>query len=117
MIRMPREITILSPEAHDLYAIAEAAEGIRGAASVREIDDGAAVQVLNADGISLLTLYTPRQMRTTGEIGRLLPDAPRVPLPTWWSDAYAPWGVEGEAGVSIALRLALALGAVCLVED
>ena len=38
-------------------------------------------------------------------------------MPTWWSDAYAPWGDEGEAGVSIALRLALALEAVCVVAD
>ncbi|BDZ51604.1 hypothetical protein GCM10025867_38450 [Frondihabitans sucicola] len=114
---MPREITILSSEDHDLYALAHAAEGIAGAASVREIDDGAAVQVLREDGVSLLTVYAPRQLHTYGEIERLLPDAPDVTLPTWWSDAFAPWGEVGEAGVSIALRLALGLGAVCLVED
>jgi hypothetical protein len=114
---MPREITILSPASHDLYQLARAAEGIAGAASVREIDDGAAVQVLTEDGVSMLTVYAPRQLHTYGEVERLLPDAPDVSLPTWWSDAYAPWGDDGEAGVSIALRLALRLDAVCLVED
>jgi hypothetical protein len=114
---MPREITILSPTSHDLYALARAAEGIVGADSVREIDDGVAVQVLSPAGGSLLTVYVPRRVVTPGEVERLLPDAPAVALPTWWSDAYAPWGDEGEAGVSIALRLALALDAVCLVDD
>lgn len=114
---MPREITILSPERHDLYALAEAAEGIDGADSVREIDDGAAVQVLTRAGAILLTVYAPRQLDSVGEVARLLPDAPVVALPTWWSDAYAPFGDGGEEGVSIALRLALGLHAICLVED
>ncbi|GAA4265433.1 hypothetical protein [Frondihabitans peucedani] len=114
---MPREITILSSTAHDLYAVAHAAEGIEGAASVREIDEGAAVQVLSEDGVDLLTVYAPRRIGTVGEVRRLLPNAPELALPTWWTDAYAPWSEEGEAGVSIALRLALAQDAVCLVED
>ena len=114
---MPREITILSRTSHDLYALARAAEGIPGAFEVREIDTGAAVQVLNADGVDLLTIYEPLLISTPGEVSRLLPDAPDVALPLYWSDAYAPWGAEGEAGVSIALRLALGLDAVCVVED
>lgn len=114
---MPREITILSSNAPDLDAVALAAEGILGAAAVREIDAGSAVQVLRDDGTSLLTVYAPRRLSTAGEVERLLPDAPAVALPTWWSDAYAPVGTDGEAGVSIALRLALGLDAVCLVAD
>jgi hypothetical protein len=114
---MPREITILARGPHDLYAVAAAAEGIDGASEVREIDEGAAVQVLDGAGESLLTVYLPRLLNTPGEVERLLPDAPKVELPTYWSDAVAPWGDRGEAGVSIALRLALRLEAVCVVED
>jgi hypothetical protein len=84
---------------------------------VREIDGGTAVQVLREDGVSILTVYAPRRVSTLGEVRRLLPDAPEVALPTWWTDAYAPWGDAGDDGVSIALRLALAQDAVCLVED
>lgn len=114
---MPREITILSQVPHDLYALAEAAEGIAGAGEVRQIEGGAAAQVLTADGAGLLTVYAPRVLRTAGEIERLLPGAPDVELPAYWCDAYAPWGDDGDAGVSIALRLALGIDAVCVVED
>ncbi|AMM21749.1 hypothetical protein AX769_18355 [Frondihabitans sp. PAMC 28766] len=114
---MPREITILSQTPHDLYALAEAAEGIAGTGEVREIEGGTAVQVLTAAGSDLLTVYAPRILRTGGEVARLLPDAPAVELPVYWSDAFAPWGDAGEAGVSIALRLALAVDATCVVED
>lgn len=114
---MPREITILSPVDFDLPALAEASEGIGGAAELREIDAGAAVQVMADDGTALLTVYRPRILSSLGEVARLLPDAPEVTLPTWWSDAIAPLGDGGEAGVSIALRLALSLDAVCLVAD
>lgn len=114
---MPREITILSRTPHDLHAIADAAEGIGGADSVRQIDGGAGVQVVDAGGRDLLTVYSPRLLRTPGEIERLLPTAALVELPAYWSDAYAPLDALGDAGVSIALRLALALEAVCVVED
>jgi hypothetical protein len=114
---MPREITILSRTPHDLQAIADAAEGIGGAESVRQIDGGAGVQVVDAGGRELLTVYSPRLLRTPGEIERLLPNAAKVEMPTYWCDAYAPLDGLGEAGVSIALRLALALEAVCVVED
>lgn len=114
---MPREITILSPADHGLAALAEAAEGIDGASEVREIDGGRALQVITAQGATLLTVYRARILGTEGEVARLLPDAPEVALPTWWCDAAAPLGPEGEAGVSIALRLALALDAVCVVSD
>lgn len=114
---MPREITILSRDQFDLTAVADAAEGIGDAVEVREIDSGAAVQVLSGDGEALLTLYRPRMLTSEGEVARLLPDAPEVALPTWWSDAFSPLGATGEAGVSIALRLALALDAVCVVAD
>ncbi|RKR73188.1 hypothetical protein [Frondihabitans australicus] len=114
---MPREITILSSAPHDLYAVADAAEGIGSADSVRQIEGGAGVQVVDRSGRDLLTVYAPRLLSTPGEVERLLPAAPEVSLPTYWCDAFAPLDDDGEAGVSIALRLALALGAVCVVED
>lgn len=114
---MPREITILAERAPDLEALASAAEGIAGATEVREIEGGAASQVVTLRGEPLLTLYHPRILRTVGEVERLLPSAASVELPVFWCDAYAPWGDAGEAGVSIALRLALGVGATCVVED
>ncbi|ARC57483.1 hypothetical protein AS850_10385 [Frondihabitans sp. 762G35] len=114
---MPREITVLAQAPHDLHALARAAEGIEGAAEIREIDGGAALQVIGPDHVEVLTVYPPRRVSCADEVARLLPDAPEVSVPLWWTDAFAPWGPEGEAGVSIALRLALGLDAVCVVED
>ncbi|GAA4687032.1 hypothetical protein [Frondihabitans cladoniiphilus] len=114
---MPREITMLSPTEHDLQALADAAEGVGRASEVREIDGGAALQVVTPDGVTLLTVYRPRLISTPGEVERLLPSAPAVQVPVWWTDAVAPLDAEGETGVSIALRLALRRDAVCLVED
>ena len=114
---MPREIVILSRRQHDLHAVADAAEGIVGAVEVREIDGGQALQVITAEKADLVTLYAPRRIDTAGEVERLLPHAPAISLPVWWTDGLAPLGEEGEAGVSIALRLALRMDAVCLVDD
>ena len=116
-IPMPREITILSPVDFGLTAVATASEGFGGAVEVREIDAGAALQVMAGDGAVLLTVYRPLLLKSAGEVARLLPDAPDVALPIWWSDAFSPFGSSGEAGVSIALRVALALDAVCVVAD
>ena len=59
----------------------------------------------------------PRRLDVEGEVERLLPDPPTVRLPVFWIDAVAPLDESGEEGVGVALRLALALDATCIVED
>lgn len=114
---MPREIAILSRTDHDVAAVAQAARAVRGVTGVRTIDGGAAVQVTAPGGEPVLTVYRARRLATEGEVARLLPEAPAVPLPTWWCDAVAPFGDAGDVGVRVALELALALDAVCVVAD
>ncbi|KQO82427.1 MULTISPECIES: hypothetical protein [unclassified Frigoribacterium] len=114
---MPRDITILSPQAPDGLDLATAARAIDESYGVRPIDGATAHQVFARGGRALLTVYGAQELATVGEIERLLPDPPEVRLPVFWIDASAPLGDDGEAGVSVALRLALALDAVCIVED
>lgn len=114
---MPREITILSPGEHDALDLAVAARAVDESLGVREIDEGDALQVFDASGEQLLTVYGPRRLDVVGEVERLLPDPPTVALPVFWIDAVAPLGDRGDTGVSVALRLALGLEASCIVED
>ena len=114
---MPRDITILSPHVVDVLDLATAARTVDEALGVREIDGGAALQVFGESGDAVLTLFSSDEVTVPGEIERLLPEPPAVRLPVWWVDAVAPHGDEGEQGVSVALRLALGLEAVCIVED
>ena len=114
---MPRDITILSPHVYDQLDLASAAHAVDGSLGVREIDGGDALQVFAAGGVPLLTVYQAAELTEAGELERLLPDPPSVRLPVFWIDAVAPMGDEGEAGVSVALRLALGLEAACIVED
>lgn len=117
MTTVPREITILSPEAPDGLDLASAAHAVDESYGVRPIDGATAHQVFARGGRALLTVYGAQELNTSGEIERLLTDPPEVRLPVFWVDAIAPLGEDGEAGVSVALRLALALDAVCIVED
>lgn len=114
---MPRDITILSPQAPDGLDLATAARAIDESYGVRPIDGATAHQVFARGGRALLTVYGAQELSTVGEIQRLLPDPPEVRLPVFWIDASAPLGDDGEAGVSVALRLALAMDAVCIIED
>lgn len=114
---MPRDITILSPEEHDALDLAVAARAVDEGLGVREVDAGEALQVFDASGDSLLTVYGARRLEVSGEVERLLPDPPTVALPVFWIDAVAPLDDRGDTGVSVALRLALGLEAACVVED
>jgi hypothetical protein len=114
---VPRDVTILSPQAPDGLDLATAARAIDESFGVRPIDGATAHQVFARGGRALLTVYGAQELSTVGEIQRLLPDPPEVRLPVFWIDASAPLGDDGEAGVSVALRLALAMDAVCIIED
>jgi hypothetical protein len=114
---VPRDITILSPTVPDALDLATAARAVDESYGVREIDDGAALQVFAAGGEPLLTMWGARELSTAGEIDRLLPHPPEMRLPVFWVDAVAPLTEAGERGVSVALRLALGLDATCIVED
>jgi hypothetical protein len=114
---VPRDITILSPQAPDGLDLATAARAIDESYGVRPIDGATAHQVFARGGRALLTVYGAQELSTVGEIERLLPDPPEVRLPVFWIDASAPLGDDGDAGVSVALRLALAMDAVCIIED
>jgi hypothetical protein len=114
---VPRDITILSPTVPDALDLATAARAVDESYGVREIDEGDALQVFAEGGEPLLTVWGARELATAGEVERLLPHPPEVRLPVFWVDAVAPLTEAGEAGVSVALRLALGLDATCIVED
>jgi hypothetical protein len=114
---VPRDITILTPQVVDVLDLATAARTVDESLGVREIDGGAALQVFGESGDAVLTLFASEEVAVVGEIERLLPDPPPLRLPVYWVDAVAPHGDAGEQGVSVALRLALGLDAVCIVED
>ena len=85
MTTVPREITILSPQAPDGLDLASAAHAVDESYGVRPIDGATAHQVFARGGRALLTVYGAQELNTSGEIERLLTDPPEVRLPVFWS--------------------------------
>lgn len=104
---MPRSSVVLSPSALGADEIESAARrvwelaGATAPLNLREIDDGAALQVRGGETV-VLTVLRPRLLPTLDEVARLLPGVTDLPSATrFWSDAYTPWEPEGAIGVAI----------------
>lgn len=114
---MPRSSVVLSPSALGADEIDAAARrvwelaGATAPLNLREVDDGAALQVRGGETV-VLTVLRPRLLPTLDEVARLLPGVADLPSGTrFWSDAYTSWEPEGAIGVAILDAVVSASGA------
>ncbi len=114
---MPREVMLVSPTPLTMRDIAAAGAERDPNLGVRAIADGNAVQLVDEQGVAVLTIENSRRIDDSGDIERLLGSAPVVPPGSWWIDAIAPWGTAGARGVAFAQHLATELGATIWIED
>lgn len=115
---MPRDLLILTSTPPEVAQLITTAARIDGDLRLRTLDNRAVTELVNDDGIAVLSVGRPELMENPAEIERLVPEvAESVTAPVWWLDAWAPWGVKGELGVQVALEFAAALGGHCIVDD
>jgi hypothetical protein len=113
---MPREIYLVSTEPMTMAALVEAAVAVDGQLVPRVLFDGAAIQLVDVDDVAVITLELSRRIEDPYQLELLVG---RLPLTgaVWWTEATAPWGRAGEAGVRVARELGDRLGARVSVED
>lgn len=115
---MPRDIVVVTTRPPDATALVQAGLAVDPALGVRAVEAGAYVQLVGADGSAVVSFGHPSRIESADEIARLAPGAAEsLGAPVFWTEAWAPWGARGDAGVEVAIGLAAALDGVCLVED
>lgn len=113
---MPRDVLIISTAEPALSAFVDAGAGIAPDLRVRTLANGAVTEIVDLRGSAVLSVQVPEFVENTAEVARLAPWAATTG-PVWWTEAWAPWGVDGEVGVAIARAFAEAVGAEVMVED
>lgn len=117
---MPREIVVLTPTPPDAAALLRAGAAVDDQLRVRTMLGGAVTQLCQGDGTgdsAVMSVAQPLQVDNVAELDRLLPDAPALRPPLWWTEILAPWGPRGTVGVAVAYELAAGLGGACVVQD
>ncbi|WFR66595.1 hypothetical protein P9139_17820 [Curtobacterium flaccumfaciens] len=113
---MPRDVLILSTREPELAAFVDAGAAVAPDLRVRTLEHGAVTEVVDRRGAAVLSVQGSELVENAEEIARLAPWASTVG-PVWWTEAWAPWGADGDVGVAIARAFATALDAQVIVED
>ena len=113
---MPRDMFLVSTEPMTMPALVEAAVAVDGLLVPRVLFDGGAIQLVDTDDVAVITLELSRRIADPYQVELLVG---RLPLTgsVWWTEATAPWGPAGEAGVRVGRELAERLGARITIED
>jgi hypothetical protein len=115
---MPRELYLVTPAPVSIESFVAAAAVVDDQLGVRALYGGAALQLVDHVDIAVLTIENSRLLQdridaTAMTSGLDLGDGDEV----WWTEAVAPWGSDGEAGVRVAAGIARLLGGQLRVED
>ncbi|MBA8991755.1 hypothetical protein FHW23_003033 [Curtobacterium pusillum] len=113
---MPRDVLILSTREPELAAFVDAGAGIAPDLRVRTLENGAVTEIVDRRGSAVLSVQGPEFVENVAEVARLAPWA-SADGPLWWTEAWAPWGADGDVGIAIARAFAAAVGAQVIVED
>ncbi len=113
---MPREMYLVSTEPMTMAALVEAAAAVDGQLVPRVLWGGAAIQLVDTADVAVVTVEASRQVEVPYGVELMVG---RLPLtgPVWWTEATAPWGPAGAAGVRIVRGLGDRLGARVQVEE
>jgi len=114
---MPREIYVITPRSVTLEDLVAAGIAIDGSLGLRTLFEGAALQLVNADGVAVVTIDNSRLLEATDDAARVTRGLSIPPAGSWWTEAVAPWGSAGAAGVAVVERLALNLGGNFHIEE
>lgn len=113
---MPRDAYILHSEPVTIPDLIRVGATVDPELTMRTLYEGVAVQFVDADYRSVLTVQAGRMLRDGSEIARLVPSAPAFSGETWFSEAFVPWD-DAEVGLAILAAVATTLGATVIIED
>jgi len=113
---MPRDAYIIRSTPVTVPELVEAAAEVAPELTMRSLYDGVAVQFVDAEYRSVLTVQAGRTLSSGDEIRRLVPAAPLVAGPTWFAEAFIPWD-DAEVGVEILTAVGMKWGATVIIED
>ncbi|MDR2380905.1 MAG: hypothetical protein LBE08_06995 [Bifidobacteriaceae bacterium] len=128
---MPRDIAIITPAPlvfeHWQAAAAAASEASGGPHSLlvwppswqfTAVCEADVTTISTPDLGTVLTAAASQLAREPSELRRLIPEtADFQGAQTWWTEAWAPWGPGGAAGVSMARALAASLGGIAQAAE
>jgi hypothetical protein len=119
---MPRDIHLASPRPLRLADLVAAGAEVDETLAVRGLQHGSVIQLVDAGDIAILTVENSRQLIDAADAKRIapnlaIPDAVSLGGEVWWTEASAPWGTAGEAGVAVTEALARIMNGTLIVED
>jgi hypothetical protein len=115
---MPRELYLITPTPVNIESLVAAAAVVDDQLGVRALYGGAALQLVDDADVAVLTIENSRLLADAVDVAALtsgLDLAERGEV--WWTEAVAPWGSDGQAGVHIAAGIARVLEGQLRVED
>lgn len=113
---MPRDAYIIRSEPVTVPQLVEAAAEVAPQLTMRSLYDGVAVQFVDAEFRSVLTVQVGRALSSGEEIRRLVPSAPPMAGPFWFAEAFIPWD-DADIGVEILNAIGMKWGATVIIED
>jgi hypothetical protein len=114
---MPRDIHLASPRPLSLRDLVAAGAGVDDSLAVRALFHGTVLQLVNEGDVAILTIESSRKLADPADAHRIAPGLVPPKGELWWTEATAPWGVDGVTGVAVAEALSRKLGGAMIVED
>jgi hypothetical protein len=114
---MPRELYLATPTPVNIESLVLAAAVVDDQLGVRALYGGAALQLVDHAEVAVLTIENSRLLEDGLDASDLAAGLDLGISPIWWTEAVAPWGSEGDAGVRVATGIVRVLGGRIRVED
>jgi hypothetical protein len=114
---MPRELYLTTPTPVNIESLVVAAAVVDDQLGVRALYGGAALQLVDHAEVAVLTIENSRLLQDGLDASAVVTGLDLGDGPIWWTEAVAPWGPEGDAGVQVAAGIARVLGGRLQVED
>ena len=113
---MPRELYLVTPTPVSVESLVVAAAVVDDQLGVRALYGGAALQLVDHADVAVLTIENSRLLEDGIDAAALTSRVDLGDGEIWWTEALAPWGADGEAGVQVATGIARVLGGQLRVE-
>lgn len=114
---MPRELYLVTPTPVSIESLVAAAAVVDDQLGVRALYGGAALQLVDHSEVAVLTIENSRLLQDDLDARALTAGFDLGDGEIWWTEAVAPWGSDGDAGVRVAAGIARVLDGQLRVED
>lgn len=114
---MPRELYLLTRTPVSVESLVAAAAVVDDQLGLRALYGGATLQLVDHAEVAVLTIENSRLLQDGIDAAAVTSRSDLGHGEMWWTEAVAPWGSDGQAGVQVAAGIARVLGGQLRVED